>query len=92
MKSEISRLELIEEYEKAPDSALFSQETVAAILDCSEATLERERWVGSGIPFIKVGRRVRYRKSDIQLWLNGRSSFRSTTQAQQHEKENNKSS
>jgi hypothetical protein len=39
MKTKTSRLELINEYETAPDSALFSQDTVAAILDCSLATI-----------------------------------------------------
>jgi hypothetical protein len=83
MKTEISRLELMHEYELAPESALFSQETVAAILGCSAATLERDRWHGSGIPFIKVGRMVRYRKLDIRSWLDGQLVFQSTTQAQQ---------
>ena len=82
MQKETSRLTLITEYELAPDSALFAQETVAAIRDCSMATLERDRWVGSGIPFIKVGRLVRYRKTDIRAWLEKHKAFQSTTQAQ----------
>lgn len=35
MKKKVSRLELITEYDRAPDSALFAQDTVAAIRDCS---------------------------------------------------------
>lgn len=69
MKIEQSRITLINEYEQAPDWAVFSQETVAAIRDCSLATLERDRWAGSGVPFVKMGRLVRYRKSDIKAWL-----------------------
>jgi hypothetical protein len=84
MKIKTSRLDLITEYEHAPDSALFAQETVAAILNCSLATIERDRWVGSGIPFIKIGRMVRYRKSDIRLWLEEHMAFRSTTEMQQN--------
>ncbi len=42
MKSQLSRIDLIQEYELAPDWALFSQETVAAIRDCSLATLGRD--------------------------------------------------
>lgn len=53
MKSQSTRIELLHEYEQAPDWTLFSQETVAAIRDCSLATLERERWAGAGIRFIK---------------------------------------
>lgn len=83
MKQKISRLELITEYDHAPSSALFSQETVAAILDCSLATIERDRWIGSGIPFVKIGRLVRYRKSDIQDWLMQHRSFPSTAAAMQ---------
>lgn len=69
MKRQLTRIELIQQYELAPDWMLFSQKTVAAIRDCSFATLERDRWVGIGIPFIKMGRLVRYRKSDIRAWL-----------------------
>lgn len=83
MKSKTSRLDLIKEYDTAPDSALFSQDTVAAILDCSLATIERDRWIGKGVPFSKFGRLVRYRKADIRAWLEKHKSFRSTTEMQQ---------
>jgi hypothetical protein len=79
MKLNQNRMELIREYEIAPDWMLFSQETVAAIRDCSLATLERDRWIGIGIPFIKMGRLVRYRKSDIRMWLEGHRSIQSTS-------------
>lgn len=82
MKAKTSRLDLITEYEQAPDPALFAQETVAAILGCSLATIERDRWLGAGIPFIKIGRMVRYRKSDIRSWLERHRAFRSTTEMQ----------
>jgi hypothetical protein len=59
---------------------LFSQETVAAIRGCSLATLERDRWVGIGIPFVKMGRLVRYRKSDIRTWLDQHISIHSTAE------------
>lgn len=82
MKKQLSRLELIKEYELAPDSALFNQNTVAAIRDCSTFTIERDRWAGCGVPFIKTGRLVRYRKTDIRLWLDQHQAFQSTTQMQ----------
>lgn len=78
MKTKLSRFELINQYEEAPSSALFSQGTVAAILDCSIATIERDRWIGDGIPFIKIGRLVRYRKTDIKTWLDKHALFQST--------------
>lgn len=57
----------------------FSQETVAAIRDCSLATLERDRWMGIGVPFVKIGRLVRYRKSDIRAWLEKQKSVPSSS-------------
>ena len=82
MKNKASRLDLINEYEFSPDSALFPQQTVAAILDCSLATLERDRWAGKGVPFIKIGRLVRYRKTDIRNWLEKHQAFQSTSEMQ----------
>ena len=82
MKIKIPRLELINEYELAPDSTLFSQQTVAAILNCSLATLERDRWAGNGVPFIKIGRLVRYRKKDIRNWIGNHPTFQSTSEMQ----------
>ena len=37
----------------------------AAIRNCSRATSERDRGAGTGIPFIKMGRLVRYKKRDV---------------------------
>lgn len=31
--------------------------------------MERDRWAGGGIPFLKIGRAVKYRKSDVLAWL-----------------------
>jgi hypothetical protein len=80
MKSQTTRLDLINEYEQSPDWALFSQETVAAIRGCSLATMERDRWIGTGVPFIKMGHLVRYKKSVIREWLNQHVSLQSTSQ------------
>lgn len=85
MKLNLSRIDLITEYEHAPDWAIFNQETVAAIRDCSLATIERDRWAGIGIPFIKMGRLVRYRKSDIRTWLEQHHSLQSTAMRNQYE-------
>lgn len=73
-----SRLDLIKEYELSPEWVMFSQETVAAIRDCSLSTLERDRWVGTGVPFVKMGGLVRYRKSDIRAWLEQHQPIQST--------------
>ncbi len=57
------------EFYSAPDTSLFNQIVVSHIRDCSTATMERDRWSGGGIPYIKIGRAVKYRKSDVLAWL-----------------------
>ena len=60
---------LIAAFYAAHHDALFDQITIAAIRGCSTATMERDRWAGGGIPYIKICRAVRYRKSDVLTWL-----------------------
>jgi|APLak6261672720_1056091.scaffolds.fasta_scaffold15762_2 hypothetical protein len=64
-----ARTKALAEFYSAPETALFNQITVAHVRDCSTATMERDRWSGGGIPFIKIGRAVKYRKSDVLTWL-----------------------
>jgi predicted DNA-binding transcriptional regulator AlpA len=45
------------------------QKEVAAHLRLSERTLERHRIAGTGPPFVKLGRRVVYRREDIERWV-----------------------
>ena len=49
---------------------LLETATVAEYLNVQEVTLEKWRQNGRGPAFIKIGRRlVRYRQSDLDLWL-----------------------
>lgn len=49
---------------------LLTTKETANILSVSEAFLERDRWAGARIPFIKVGARaIRYRLQDIEKYL-----------------------
>ncbi len=85
MKKEVktqTRAEALAEFYAAPDDALFSQVSVAHIRDCSKFTLERDRWSGGGIPFVKIGRAVRYRKADVLAWLEKHQTHCSTSEAQ----------
>jgi hypothetical protein len=51
----------------------------ARFLGVSKAFLERDRWAGARIPFVKVGSRaVRYRVSDLQAYVSA-SVRRSTS-------------
>lgn len=64
-KNHSTRLQLIYEFESAPNTTLFNQKTLAAVLNCSIQLLERNRWAGRGVPYLKMGRKVLYRKSDV---------------------------
>ena len=81
MSKNISRIQLINDFESAPESTLFDQKTLAAILDCSTQLLERNRWAGQGVPYLKIGRTVRYRKHDIINFLRQQKVYHSTSEA-----------
>ena len=54
------------------DKLLTTKET-ARFLGVSEAFLERDRWAGAQIPFVRVGSRsVRYRLSDLESFIQSR--------------------
>jgi len=51
------------------DKLLTSKEA-APLLGVSVAFLERDRWAGARVPFIKIGSRaVRYRLSDLNTYI-----------------------
>lgn len=52
------------------NSTLLTTTEAARLLGVSKAFLERDRWAGARIPFIKVGSRaVRYRMTDLESYL-----------------------
>ena len=45
----------------------------AVYLGLSKAFLERDRWAGAKVPFIKIGdRAVRYRLQDLEVYIESR--------------------
>jgi predicted DNA-binding transcriptional regulator AlpA len=48
---------------------LFSSLNTSQYMNMSHSWLRRSRVDGNGPPFIKLGRSVRYRKSDVDAWL-----------------------
>ena len=49
---------------------LIKQSEAASYLDLSEATLERDRWRGGDIPYIKVGpRAIRYDLEQLNKYI-----------------------
>jgi hypothetical protein len=79
MNTPKTRLDLLAEFYAAPSDSLFTQTTLCAVMDCSDALAERNRWAGNGVPFIKINRAVRYRKSDILAYLDKQKTSLSTT-------------
>lgn len=50
---------------------LLDTKQAAALIGMSVAFLERDRWAGARIPYIKIGARaVRYRESDLMDYIN----------------------
>jgi len=49
---------------------LLTTKQAAPVLGVSVAFLERDRWAGARVPFIKIGARaVRYRLSDLHAYI-----------------------
>ena len=49
---------------------LLTTKQAAQILGVSIAFLERDRWAGARVPFVKIGSRaVRYRHSDLHAYI-----------------------
>ncbi len=55
------------------ENRLLSTKEAAKFLGMSEAFLERDRWAGARIPFIRVGARaVRYELETLQAFIRDR--------------------
>lgn len=53
---------------------LLNERTAAAIVDVRPGTLSNWRVTGRhGLPWVKVGRNVRYREEDLLKWLDSRT-------------------
>jgi predicted DNA-binding transcriptional regulator AlpA len=48
---------------------LLTEAQVSEILGRGVPTLQKDRVAGTGPRFVKIGRLVRYRPSDVQTWL-----------------------
>lgn len=55
------------------DATLLKTFEAAQLLGVSKAFLERDRWAGARIPFIRIGNRaVRYRREDLDKFIESR--------------------
>lgn len=48
---------------------LLTAKELAEILGVSQETLAQNRYLGQGVPYIKVGARIRYRLDDVIAYL-----------------------
>ena len=48
---------------------LLSEKEVAKIYKINVRTLQRERSLGTGMPYVKLGKRVRYKRSDVEKYI-----------------------
>lgn len=80
MENQDTRNKSLQDFYSAPNESLYGQTVIADVIDCSEAKLERDRWAGTGIPFIKIGRKVKYRKGDVLDWLSRHKPQQSTSE------------
>ena len=54
------------------DDVLLTEVEVADLLRVSQRTVRRWRNEGTGPPALRVGRRIRYRRSAVEAWLDRR--------------------
>jgi excisionase family DNA binding protein len=52
-----------------PASGLMTPELCARYLGMSMRWLEKMRADGGDLPYIKIGRAIRYRRADVDAWL-----------------------
>jgi hypothetical protein len=57
----------------APRRLLFSPRETSVMIDRAEQTLANERFEGRGLPYVKWGRAVKYRLSDILAEIEART-------------------
>lgn len=57
---------------KIDRDAWYSSDETAELRQVSKKTLEFERGAGGGIAFSRIGKRIFYKGSDIEDYLNGR--------------------
>lgn len=58
------------------EEPLMPPNEVGAQVGKTEAALAQWRYLGIGPKFIKLGRSVRYRRSDVEAWLDGQTRQR----------------
>jgi predicted DNA-binding transcriptional regulator AlpA len=69
------------EEQSVPTRVYLTQDEVAAVLRLSPRTLERHRLAGTGPAYVKLGRKVVYKRSSVEAWA-AANTFTSTSAAE----------
>jgi len=56
------------------DSEYMTTAELARYLSVSEVKLMQDRARGRGVPFLKIGRSVRYARADVQKWISSQTA------------------
>ena len=59
---------------------LYNEKETAKLLSMSVKTLQRYRYTGGGPIYIKLGKSVRYKESDIEKYVSERTRYITTEQ------------
>jgi hypothetical protein len=70
MSSE-TRIELAQMFDALPDSALVDERVLSAVLDTPIRTLQENRVHKVGVPYVKLGRSVRYKVQVVREFIDG---------------------
>lgn len=54
------------------DAGYMNEKQLANYINCSVSTLRNHRHAGTGIPYFKIGRSVRYKKKDVEDYMERR--------------------
>lgn len=69
----MQNVHLFQQAQAESQSKLLDNQQAAAFLGLRESTLNKDRCVKQlGIPFVKIGRTVRYRQTDLDSFVNSR--------------------
>jgi len=60
---------------------LLTEDDVSGFTGRAVSTLQKDRCAGGGIPFVRLGRLVRYRESDVAAYMAALPAYSSTAQA-----------
>ena len=61
---------------------VLDENELSPVIRRAVSTIQKDRLIGGGVPFIRIGRQVRYRRSDVIAWLDALPTRQSTSAAE----------